>query len=188
MAIATTATASPPAGAGAQRFAVEVAETTARRHITGMMAMNIPDPAYPGGDWHQESSWFGVEPESLPARFYTNEETYSEILDRLGTAGVKDARPGLRILGHPAGERDAPVWTAAYDRAIVEIAWKQLVHERRTRAVTDYIPVESGDVQSWLFRSIYWIRLNWWGWRLRWALTGEERRRWDKWRRKWRPW
>ena len=46
--IATTATASPPAGAGAQRFAVEVAETTARRHITGMMAMNIPDPALSG--------------------------------------------------------------------------------------------------------------------------------------------
>ena len=23
-----------------------------------------------------------------------------------------------------------------------------------------------------------WIRLNWWGWRLRWALTGEEPRRW----------
>ena len=153
-----------------------------------MMALNIPDPACPGGDWHQYASWFATEPGTLRPHFYTDEDTYGVVLDKLGDNGVEDARAGLKLLGHPAGESDRPVWSATYDRAVIEIAWEQLQHERTDDEVTEYIPVDSADVRSWLFRTIYWVRLNWWGWKLRWSLTGRERHRWDEWRREWRPW
>ena len=183
-----TKTQTLPKGTEVQAIPVQIGKTTRRRHITGMMALNIPDPAYPGGDWHQYASWFATEPETLRPQFYTDENTYGVILDRLGDSGVEDARAGLRILGHPAGESETPIWSATYDRAVIEIAWKRLQYERKHEGVTGYIPVDSGDVRSWLLRTIYWVRLNWWAWKLRRALTGSERRKWDEWRREWRPW
>ena len=183
-----TKTATMPEGTELQAIPVRIDETSRRHHITGMMALNIPDPVCPGGDWHQYASWFATEPGTLRPHFYTDEDTYGVVLDKLGDNGVEDARAGLRLLGHPAGESDRPVWSATYDRAVIEIAWEQLQHERTDDEVTEYIPVDSADVRSWLFRTIYWVRLNWWGWKLRWSLTGRERHRWDEWRREWRPW
>ena len=51
-----TKTQTLPKGTEVQAIPVQIGETTRRRHITGMMALNIPDPAYPGGDWHQYAS------------------------------------------------------------------------------------------------------------------------------------
>ena len=177
-----------PEGTELQAIPVQIGNTTRRHHITGMMALNIPDPAYPGGDWHQYASWFATEPEILRPQFYTDENTYRVVLDKLGDKGVEDARAGFRILGHPAGDAETSIWSATYDRAVIEIAWKRLQYERKHKGVTGYIPVDSNDVRSWLLRTIHWVRLNWWGWKLRWSLTGAERHKWDGWRREWRPW
>ena len=177
-----------PGNPAERGYATRIGRTTKRRHVTGMMAMNIPDPAAPGGDWHQDASWFGAEPEDLPERFYTNGETYEALATVLGDAGVRDARAGLRMLNHPDGLSGSPVWAAAYDRAIIEIAWKQIVRERSTGRITDYIPVDHDEARRWLFRPVYWIRVNWWAWRVGHALSGDERTKWDAWRREWRPW
>ena len=78
------------------------------------------------------ATWFWTEPETLKPHSFTDKETYGELSDRLGTTfGVRDARRGLRELGHPAGDANVPVWAATYDRAVIELAWEHLQRERR---------------------------------------------------------
>ena len=39
-----------------QAVPATIAATTLRRHLTGMLALNIPDPGHPGGDWHKHAA------------------------------------------------------------------------------------------------------------------------------------
>lgn len=176
------------AATGGNSIPVEIGPTSPRRHITGVAALNIPDPRHEGGDWHNHATWFATEPERLDERDFTDEETYGVLLDELGRSGVRDARAGLRALGHPAGESESPIWTAAYDRAVVETAWAQLRTDKLCGEVPDLKPVDSLELTRWLCCTLHWARLTWWAWKLRWALRGDERRKWDTWRREWRPW
>ena len=49
---------------------VEMVPTTAREHITGFAALNIPHPRRPGGDWHD--AWFDVEPTRVSPHHITD--------------------------------------------------------------------------------------------------------------------
>ena len=167
---------------------VEIGPTTRERHITGMTALNIPDPGRPGGDWHSHASWFGTEERSLSETSYSDTETYGTMQSVLGNAGIRDARPGLAELGHPAGAEPRPVWASSYDRAVIEVAWEQIMMDRQYETDEEYPPADSRETGRWIFRTLHWLRLNWWAWRLRWRLTGREREKWDTWRREWRPW
>ena len=173
---------------GRDGIPVEIGRTTPERHITGMMALNIPDPEQPGGDWHSHASWFSTATEKLNETDYSDQRTYGTVQSVLGNNGVKDARPGLAELGHPAGADPHPVWAATYDRAVIEIAWQQLFTDRERGKDEEYPPADEREIGRWIFRTIHWLRLNWWAWRLRWSLSGLERRKWDNWRGEWRPW
>ena len=117
---------------GAPLLPVQIGPTSRRRHLTGMVALNIPDRWDGHGDWHKSATWFWTEPETLKPHSFTDKETYGELSDRLGTTfGVRDARRGLRELGHPAGDANVPVWAATYDRAVIELAWEHLQRERK---------------------------------------------------------
>ena len=180
----------PLARTNMQMHAVTIEATTRRRHLTGMTAMNIPQRWSYGGDWHT-GSWFTEQDHRVPTTEYTDDNTYAAIADRLGDHGVCDARWGLRRLGHPAGKSKAPIWKASFDRAIIEMAWQQLMEERKYGAAafaTVPPPIDPYELGRWLFSPMHWLRLTWWAWKLRWALIGAERDKWDSWRSDWHPW
>ena len=87
---------------------VQMVPTTAREHITGFAALNIPHGGRPGGDWHE--AWFDVKPAQVSPYHLTNEARFGRLLDRLGQGGLRDARPGLRLLEHPAGDWPEKIW------------------------------------------------------------------------------
>ena len=103
---------------------VEMVPTTAREHITGSAALNIPHRWRLGGDWHQ--SWFDVRTTRVSPDQITDERRFGRLLDRLGRTGLRDARPGLGLLHHPARDWPEKVWAATHERAVVEMAWAQL--------------------------------------------------------------
>lgn len=173
----------------AEAVPVTIGATSPRRHITGTTAMNIPNPRlWSSGDWHKQATWFGPAPDSLDDVHYTDEETYGAVLDRLGRSGLRDARAGLRRLGHPGGDSATKIWAATHDRAVIEMAWAGLMQDRRYGEDRAVPPVDSLELARWLAYPHQWIRLHWWAWRLRWSLQHEERRKWDRWRKEWTPW
>ena len=116
---------------------VEMVPTTAREHITGSAALNIPYAWRLGGDWHQ--SWFDVKPNRVSPDQITDEGRFGRLLDRLGRGGLRDARPGLALLNHPAPDWPRKVWAATHERAVIEMAWARLErigqgHARRAAA------------------------------------------------------
>lgn len=98
----------------------------AKRRDAGVAAedaLNLADPETTlSGDWHNfcwrdalfpprkalcaDAPEFGVLPSVLKA-----ERTF-------------DARPSLRMLGHPAAVRRTPVWCSHHDRAVAEVAFR----------------------------------------------------------------
>ena len=174
---------------GAPLLPVQIGPTSRRRHLTGVVALNIPDRWDGHGDWHMSATWFWTEPETLKPHSFTDKETYGELSDRLGTTfGLRDARRGLRELGYPAGDANVPVWAATYDRAVIEMAWEHLQRERKAGTPVRLGSHDPHEVARWVGSPLYWIRLKWWGWKLRWTLSGEERGRWDSWCKELSPW
>ena len=167
---------------------VEIGATTQRHHITGDFALNIPSRQRIGGDWHKRSSWFAATHEELQEFDYTTEEEHGPLLDCLGNVGVHDARSGLRTLGHPQGDDEQPVWAAAYDRAVIEIAWSRVVFERKYRNAKNLPPIDTHELRRWLPSPGQWMRLKWLAWKVRRVLEGHDLEKWEKWRKEWRPW
>ena len=78
---------------------IRIGRTTRRRHITGMAALNIPQPRQGPGDWHKHHCWFASRNDQIETTHYTDDETDGELLDQLGPWGIIDGREGLRRLG-----------------------------------------------------------------------------------------
>ena len=99
-------------------------ENTPDTYITQTLALNLPTG--PLGDWH-DAFW-------RPLVSAKSQSTRSEVNDglcRLGTElwgrdEIIDARPALRLIGHPQGDEPAPVWAASHPRAVAEIAMASL--------------------------------------------------------------
>ncbi len=111
-----------------------VPRTHRTAYLSGMTALNLPatsDDQHPG-DWHAIGTWWSP--------------TYLNVHDRPSTAvlwgpdgditaapcapRLRDARPALARLGHPAAGHQAPVLAATVPQAVVDLAWDQLRHGR----------------------------------------------------------
>ena len=87
-------------------------------YVTGAAALNIPDGDAWGG-WH-----------GLMWHIQLEGEEYSEAnRAQMGRAAdwpywteesLRDARAGLALIGHPAGQREEPVYAATFARALAE--------------------------------------------------------------------
>ena len=121
---------------------VKMVPTTAREHITGFAALNIPHRWRLGGDWHE--AWFDVKPTRVSPHHITDEWRFGRLLDRLGPGGLRDARPGLALLDHPARDWPHKVWAATHERAVIEMAWgaarEDGGQERARRVAADQPP------------------------------------------------
>lgn len=166
-----------------------VKKTSARHHITGVLALNIPNPwLINGGDWHTHASWFSTEPKTIAERHLTDEQYYGPLLDVLRQRGLRDARRGLRLLNHPDGWAAEKVWAATYERAIIEWAWKKLQWLKQHSLNEELAPFDGLQVSRWLAYPGQWIRLHWWAWLVRRTLDDDDARRWNRWRKQWTPW
>ena len=168
---------------------IRIGATNVRRHLTGSCALNIPNaPLLFGGDWHQCCGWFAKEPQDLQENAYTNEREHGLLLDRFGRIGLRDARAGLRRLGHPAGDGATKVWAATYDRAVLETAWAYLQKYGTEDIVEGYKPIDTRELARWLPYPHQWLRLHTLASLLRNDLDGEVLTKWDNWRHTWSPW
>ena len=170
-------------------FPITIGPTSARRHVTGLFALNIPNaPLSHGGDWHQSASWFTSNPKALEESALTNEREYEPLLNRLGKQGLRDARAGLQRLNHPAAGEKNKVWAATFDRAALELAWHALVTESTISRNGVGPPVDPRELARWLLYPHQWLRLHWLAQLVRRDLEGHALKRWDQWRRSWSPW
>ena len=167
---------------------IRIGPTNVRRHLTGSCALNIPNaPLLHGGDWHQCCGWFTREPRHLRESAYTNEREHGRLLDRIGRTGLRDARAGLRRLGHPAGDGETKVWAATYERAALETAWGHLQEYGTQETIDGYRPIDPRELARWLPYPHQWLRLHALAWLLRNDLDGERLTKWDDWRHSWSP-
>ncbi|MCY4660200.1 MAG: hypothetical protein OXF93_10375 [Acidobacteria bacterium] len=169
--------------AGVEGVPVEMVPTTRREHITGFAALNIPHALRLGGDWHE--AWLDVKPTQVSPHQITDERRFGRLLDRLGNSGLRDARRGLALLGHPAATWPEKVWAATHERAVIEMAWARL-----EGIIAEDLPMGLPPVDRYSFERILpypdqWVRVRWWAWRLRGVLT--ELAAWDDWQREWWP-
>ena len=165
---------------------IEVGPTSPRTHITGQRALEIPCRRHRGGcSCCRSNAWFreARQPPSWPD--VTTEEQYGPLLDVLGRSGLRDARPGLARLGHPAAAYPRKVWAATHERAVIEMTWKALYESRyRDAARQRPIPAFYFDDLPTVYPDQV-LRLHWWAWRLRKAVPPERLAVWDSWRREW---
>ena len=165
---------------------VDVGPTTARRHITGSLALNIPGVWRMSGDWHQHSAWFWVTRQHVRELDLTTDDVYGRLLDRLGRSGLGDARKGLARLNHPAADQADRIWAASHERAVIEMAWAQLQGYVSLDLDIAEPPVDRDELNRLLPFPDQWVRVHWWAWRLRAVMTRVERAGWDRWRRGWK--
>ena len=164
---------------------VEMVPTTAREHITGFAALNIPHASRLGGDWHE--AWFDVKPTRISPHHITDERRFGRLLDRLGQGGLRDARPGLALLDHPARDWPEKVWAATHERAVIEIAWARLERMAGKDVPVGLPPIDHHDFYRILPHPDQWVRVRWWTWRLRRVLTPTELPVWEQWQKEWWP-
>ena len=84
-----------------------------------------------------------------------------------GDRELHDYRPGLRAIGHPAGERDTPVVGASHVRCVLEMAWECIAPEADDAQTEDLLQaVDPYTVGRWLPEPMQWLKLQWWAWRI----------------------
>ncbi len=180
-----TSEASGSAQAAVEGVPVEMVPTTAREHITGFAALNIPHAWRLSGDWHE--AWFDIKPTRVSPCHIINERRFGRLLDRLGRGGLRDSRPGLALLGHPARNWPEKVWAATHERAVIEMAWARL-----ERLAGRDIPIGLPAIDHYDFCRILphpdqWVRVRWWAWRLRRVPTPTGLTIWNELEKGWRP-
>ncbi len=176
-----------PAPAWAQAIPVRIPPTSVSQYLTGIHALNLVDPDCPsGGDWHAEGSWFvpaegrtGNGMEMLLANKARNGFTLRTPANLLGWDRLFDARPSLRLIGHPQGSSAAPVWAARHDRAIADGAWDWLA----SRPTGFPGPYDGPSVAKWLWTEAQFGHLHRLVRALAAALEGEALRLWSRWTR-----
>jgi hypothetical protein len=96
--------------------------TTLKHYITGMTALNIPDPESTGGDWHFQEAFYGRG--TLPPKIFLAGEGEEWNTNKvLADFGIHECSKVLRRLGLdiPANQL---VYAANYLRAIIDMLYR----------------------------------------------------------------
>ena len=166
-----------------------VPPTSKSAYLTGDAALNLPDPVYPGGgDWHRACWQVPVEgvPAAAHAMTLAHTTELGPLMRLFGTRELHDYRAGLRAIGHPAGERETPIWGASHVRCVLEMAWECITLETEDADSEKLLRgVDPQTVARWLAEPMQWLKLQWWAWRIE---VGPARsigadRAWRGWRR-----
>ncbi|MCY4003571.1 MAG: hypothetical protein OXF33_07695 [Rhodospirillales bacterium] len=109
---------------------VWIPPTSARAYISGSFALNLPTvPDEPElGDWHKDGAWWSpvyLDGEDCPVRAPVWGPDGTAIAAP-GPPVLRDARPALVQVGHPAARRGTPVLAASVPQAIADMAWGSL--------------------------------------------------------------
>ena len=104
--------------------------TSARAYISGSFALNLPTvPDEPDlGDWHKDETWWSPvyldgEDRPVQAPVWGPDGT---AMAAPGPPVLRDARPALTQVGHPAAGRSTLVLAASVPQAIADMAWGSL--------------------------------------------------------------
>ena len=170
--------------------------TSQSAYLSPFAALNLPDPVYPdGGDWHRacwEVPLEGIREKARTIGVQKGPEL-EPMRKLLGTRELRDYRPSLRRIGHPAGKRQTPVWGPSHVRAVLEMAWSCTVEEanrqHELQAEDLAQAVDPQTVGRWLGEPMQWLKLQWWAWRIE---AGPARaigagNAWKQWRRRLTP-
>ena len=115
-------------------------------YITGSAALNIPQQ----GEW---AGWHGLMWNTrvvLPDNDGTEDGVqlgHPHEWPYWGGRGILDVKDGLRMIGHPAGKRDEPVYGASFARAVAE----KVIRMARLQAQEFAYP-QRKETQHWLKR------------------------------------
>src|SRR4051812_23600347 len=96
--------------------------TTPKHYITGMTALNIPDPQSKGGDWHFHEAFYGRG--TLPPKIFLageGEEWNTNTV--LADFGIHECSAVLRRLGLDISQSQR-VYAANHLRAILDMLYR----------------------------------------------------------------
>lgn len=113
-------------------FPIPVPDTRATAYLSGIRALNLPatpDEDRPG-DWCGPGVWWWpsdaqTSPLPPPAELWGPD---GEIAGAPLPPQLRDARPALALLRHPAAKRASPIFAATVPQAIVDLAWDEFRH------------------------------------------------------------
>lgn len=101
--------------------------TTLKHYITGMTALNIPDPESTGGDWHFQEAFFGRG--NLPPKIFMAGEGEEWNTNKiLADFGVHECSAILRRSGLNIPENQQ-VYAANHLRAILDMLYRCVKHK-----------------------------------------------------------
>ncbi len=145
-----------------------IPRTSPERYITGNAVLNLTDPEHPaGGDWHQ-SMWMDVRGAAKAVEDFgllSCPEADREIMALFGACELRDYRESLREMGHPAGDRDEPVWGCSHVRAVIEEAWRLSLSSAEDDAGRGRFLLQFLDAQTvgrWLADPLQWFAFDRW--------------------------
>ena len=131
-----------------------------RHYVTALDALNLPDPESGGcADWHTEPTWWRASPGESVVHAGIDCET-PRLANTGPEPGVRDARDGWKLLGHPAGNHPDPVWAASHPRAILDLAYDHLSMDKAGTMVGGPIVIDL--VHDWIWTPAQMQRLARW--------------------------
>ena len=95
--------------------------TSKEHYLTGMTAMNIPDPEGMTGDWHFQEAFFGWK-DRKSRIFVAGIAGEYDTNGILGNFGIKECAEELKKMGVSVPENQ-PVYTANHYRAILDLLY-----------------------------------------------------------------
>lgn len=121
--------------------------TTPNTYLTGLTALNLPDPQAPSGDWHFTSAVLNPA-----ARIHTAGDAGNLVNTNqlLGSHGIYDCAQSLRSLGIPV-DPDDHVYAASHVRAVLDLVIRNILNKHFPHHL---------EADKWLTSPEQWEELN----------------------------
>jgi len=105
-------------------------ETTPRRYISGLVALNLPTSP-DSGDWHTMETLRALKRGARIPLCLAGESTEFDAFDHFGNEGIIDASTAIARLGEDV---QGPVYVATHARAVADMLMSRLPQGRRNLA------------------------------------------------------